>query len=299
MNILITGASGFLGKFVRRTFLDNSFSVLTIGRKSTSDIIVDLSNEIPDLKCFQGIKRVIHVAGRAHETKVLQNNDLDYFNVNYVGTVNLCTGLEQLKALPDQVVFVSTVAVYGVDSGILINEKHPLNGKTPYAISKQKAENYLLEWGEKNNVKILILRLPLVVGMGAPGSLQKMIRGIKSGLYVRIGNGLIQKSMVLAKDVADLIMKSEDASGIYNLTGLNHPTLRDLETVIMKNHKVKFIFSLPFVLVKTLAKMGDIFTFFPINSKVFDKLTYSLTFDDQKAEKELKWNPRCVLDSYF
>jgi nucleoside-diphosphate-sugar epimerase len=299
MNILITGASGFLGKYVRRTFLDNSFSVLTIGRKSTSDIIVDLSTKIPDLKCFQGIKRIIHVAGKAHETKGLKANDLDYYNVNYLGTVNLCSALEQLKVLPDQIVFVSSVAVYGVDSGILINEKYPLNGKTPYAISKKKAEKYLLEWGEKYNVKVLILRLPLVIGKGAPGSLQKMIRGIKSGLYLRIGDGLVQKSMVLAQDVADLILRSTDASGIFNLAGRNHPTLRDLETVIMKYYKVKFIFSLPLGLVKTVAKMGDFFTFFPLNSKVFDKLTYSLTFDDQKAIIELKWNPNCVLDSNF
>lgn len=297
--ILITGASGFLGGIINDLFKSNSTNTVTLGRSNTSNVIFDLVTGIPDLKSFDKIRRVIHVAGMAHESKVYQNKDLDFLNVNFGGTVNLCSALEQLEALPEQVVFVSSVAVYGVDSGTLINENHPLNGATPYAISKLKAEKYLLEWGEKNNVKILILRLPLVVGMGAPGSLQKMIRGIKSGLYVRIGNGLIQKSMVLAKDVADLIMRSEDASGIYNLTGLNHPTLRDLETVIMKNHKVKFIFSLPLVLVKTLAKMGDIFTFFPINSKVFDKLTCSLTFDDQKAVKELKWNPQCVLDSYF
>jgi nucleoside-diphosphate-sugar epimerase len=297
--VLLTGASGFLGGFINNVFKSNSIDVLTLGRNQDSDIIFDLASDIPDLSSFNSIRRVIHVAGKAHESTKQQVNDLDFLRVNFCGTVHLCKALEKLTILPDQFVFISSVAVYGAESGTLITEKHPLNGKSQYAISKLKAEEYLCEWGEKNNVKILILRLPLVIGEHAPGSLRKLIRAIKSGFYVRIGNGKIQKSMVVAQDVAQLIFKSSGSAGIYNLTDRIHPTLKELEQVIMKNHKVKFIFSLPFVLVKSIARMGDFLPFLPVNSILINKLIHSLTFDDQKAVLELNWKPKSVLDSFF
>jgi nucleoside-diphosphate-sugar epimerase len=297
--VLITGSSGFLGGIINNVFKSNSVDVLTLGRYRDSDIIFDLASGVPDLSFFNNVNRVIHVAGKAHESTKLKVNDLDFLNVNFWGTVNLCKALEKLTILPDQFVFISSVAVYGAEYGTLITENHLLQGKSPYAISKLKAEEYLCEWGEKNNVKILILRLPLVIGEYAPGSLRKLIRAIKLGFYVRIGNGQIQKSMVLAQDVAELIFKSTISAGIYNLTDKIHPTLKELEQVIMKNHKVKFIFSLPLILVKSIARMGDFFPFLPVNSTLINKLTYSLTFDDQKAVLELNWKPKSVLDSFF
>ena len=44
---------------------------------------------------------------------------------------------------PKALVFISTVAVYGCESGELITEEHPLEGETPYAKSKILAEEYL------------------------------------------------------------------------------------------------------------------------------------------------------------
>lgn len=297
--VLITGASGFLGSIVKQKFDIHSETVITLGRNTSSDIVVDLANEIPDLTGLTDLKRVIHVAGKAHDFSNTSKIEQDHLNVNFRGTVHLCQALERMAILPEQLVFISSVAVYGTESGNLIDENHPLNGSTSYAKSKLKAEKYLAEWGEKNNVKILILRLPLVIGKNPPGNLKRMIRAIKFGYYIRFGDGKAQKSMVLAEDVAHLILNASLSFGIYNLTDRNHPTIKELEEVIMKHYKVVYILSFPLILVRLFAKIGDKFAFIPLNSKVLHKLTHSLTFNDQKAVIEWNWSPKRVLDSHF
>ena len=78
-------------------------------------------------------------------------------------------------------------------------------GGTPYADSKIQAEELLREWGKLNNVNMLILRLPLLVGENPPGNLGSMIRAIKKGYYFRIGDGSARRSMVLAEDIAEVV----------------------------------------------------------------------------------------------
>ena len=65
-----------------------------------------------------------------------------FYDINYQGTVNLCKAMEN-AGVPRAIVFVSTVAVYGCESGELITEECPLRGTSSYAKSKIMAERYL------------------------------------------------------------------------------------------------------------------------------------------------------------
>src|SRR5690606_10001990 len=112
-------------------------------------------------------------AGKAHGIPNSATEEKVFFDVNYQGTVNLCKALEQ-SILPKAFIFVSTVAVYGVDFDENISEEHPLKGETPYALSKIKAELYLTEWCTKNDVILSIIRPSLIAGPNAPGNLGAM-----------------------------------------------------------------------------------------------------------------------------
>ena len=65
-----------------------------------------------------------------------------FFDVNLQGTKNLCAALER-RGVPRAFIFISTVAVYGCEYGEEITEEYPLGGKTPYAMSKRLAEEFL------------------------------------------------------------------------------------------------------------------------------------------------------------
>lgn len=113
--------------------------------------------------------------------------------MNLQGTKNLCAALEK-SGIPQAFIFISTVAVYGCEFGSNITEKHPLNGDTPYALSKIQAEEFLTEWCNKHGVILSIIRPSLIAGPNPPGNLGAMIKGIKTGRYLSIGGGKARKA---------------------------------------------------------------------------------------------------------
>ena len=293
MKILLTGGTGFLGGYIKMQL--NSTNISTIGRHSDSDIRCDFSKEIPNISNFD---TVIHLAGKAHFVPKSVLEKQAFFNINVKGTLNLLKGLEN-SGIPKSFVFISSVAVYGNESGILINESENLSAKDSYGQSKIQAEKLIQAWCEKHNVICTILRLPLIAGLNPPGNLGSMIKGIQKGYYLNIDGGRAKKSMVLADDVARIILKAAEIGGIYNLTDGYHPSFKELSTVVAEQLGKKPSGNIPIPLAKVAARIGDLLgSRAPINSVKLKKITSDLTFDDSKARKLLGWNPSPVLEGF-
>lgn len=294
MNLLFTGATGFLGENCIPIMRQNN-NIISIGRNEKNDIIVDLSENIPTLN---SVEAVVHAAGKAHIYPKTEAEKNDFYNVNVIGTRNLLSALDNQKITA--FVFISSVSVYGLEQGINIDENSLLNGKSPYATSKIQAESLIQSWCHLHDVDYLILRLPLIVGKKPLGNLGKMISAIKHYRYFRIAKGEANKSMVLATDVAILINKwlhqSKRTSGIFNLTDGIHPSFFELEEGLKKTLNVKFIFSIPTWLGILIGRIGDIFQWIPINSTTINKITSTFTFSDSKARKEIGWTSRSVIN---
>lgn len=291
MKYLLTGGNGFLGKYLAKS-LASKGELIQLGRSSQSDIYVDFLREVPSIP---ETDMVIHSAGTAHFIpKTLEEKAL-FHTVNVQGTEKLLNRLSGNINKPKTFVFISSVSVYGRDTGELITEEAPLLGTTPYAVSKIQAERLILEWGGKEGVSIVILRLPLIVGENAPGNLGAMQKAIQAGYYFRVGKGDSCKSMVLAEDVARLVPSLTTAKGgIFNLTDGADPRISDLDSAMADklNKSVKVI---PQAFIKPLAKLGDKISMFPINTYRLEKLIGQLTFDCSKAKHELNWSPNPVL----
>jgi nucleoside-diphosphate-sugar epimerase len=293
--LLLTGVSGFLGKKIKKS-IDNNFGIQTLSRNSGT-YKFDLTNTIPVF--INEFDIVIHNAGKAHFLPKNGKENESFFNVNVKGTENLLRGIELIGSFPKSFVFISTVAVYGLEQAKEINENTPLQAKDPYGLSKIQAEQLVLEWCDSNNVICTILRLPLLVGENPPGNLGAMIKAIQKSYYFNIAGGKARKSMVLAEDVAKIIIKASEIGGIYNLTDGYHPNFYELSHAVGKQFGKSRIFNLPFFVAKTIALVGDaIGTKFPLDSNKLRKITSDLTFDDSKARQFLGWNPSKVLDYY-
>jgi nucleoside-diphosphate-sugar epimerase len=290
--ILLTGASGFLGKTIKEILKD--YNIITCGR-SNAEVVVDLTNTVPVLP---PCNVVIHAAGKAHSVPKTKKEAASFFDVNLNGTANLLKGLKN-STLPTSFVFISSVSVYGLETGELIKENASLLAKDPYGKSKIQAEKLVQNWCEKNQIVCTILRLPLVAGTTPPGNLKAMIQGIKKRYYFNIGGGIARKSMVLAEDVAKIIPVAANIGGVYNLTDGCHPNFSELSQVIAKQLGKSPPLNIPLWIAKLLAKAGDLIgTQAPINSDKLKKLTSDLTFDDSKAQKLLGWKPTHVLSGF-
>lgn len=295
MNLLFTGASGFLGSNIL-PILQKNYSVETIGLAKTDTYFVNLATTIPFLK--GAFEVVLHAAGKAHVVPKTEEEKKAFYAINYQGTVNLCRALER-SGIPKNFIFISTVAVYGCEIGENITEEHPLNGSTPYAESKLMAEDFLQNWCDKWNVTLSILRPSLIAGSNAPGNLGAMINGIKKGFYFNIGTGNVRKSILMVQDIARLIPLLLDKGGVYNICDDRHPSMVELSALIASQLGKRLPLAIPYSLIRVAASAGDYLgENFPINTFRLKKLTNSLTFSNEKVKRELGWKPLDVLENY-
>jgi len=295
MNLLFTGASGFLGKNIQ-PLLEEYYQVFTEGLSSSCDYAVDLSKEIPSFRERYDV--VLHAAGKAHVIPKSKAEEQSFFDVNLQGTKNLCAGLEK-SGIPKSFIFISTVAVYGCECGNDITEMHPLQGSTPYALSKIEAEKFLRQWCESHHVVLGIIRPSLIAGPNPPGNLGAMLHGLARGGYLSIAGGKAQKSVLMVQDIAKLVPLLAEKGGVYNVCDDSQPSFRDLETIICKQLNRPLPLVIPLGFAKILALMGDCLgKKAPINSLKLNKMTKSLTFSNMKAKKELNWQPMSVLENF-
>lgn len=292
MNLLLTGANGFLGKTIAKE-LYGKYILFNLSR-TYGDYKISLDKEIPFFK--QKFDLVVHTAGKAHSIPKTEEEKKQFQDANVTGTLNLLRGLEN-AGIPKQFVFISSVSVYGLEEGMNVNEEYPLSANDPYGTSKIRAESLVTTWCSSNNVVCTILRLPLLVGKNPPGNLGAMLKAIDKGYYFNIDGGKARKSMVLAEDVASFISRVATMGGIYNLTDGYHPSFNELSLVISENKSKKKPMNMSITMAKLICKLGDLLGgILPINSLKLKKITTDLTFDDTKARIDLNWNPQSVID---
>lgn len=295
MKLLFTGANGFLGRNVIPILMTSGLEVSALSR-TASDYNTDLSKEIPSITEKYDI--VFHAAGKAHSIPETPEEEKIFYDVNFEGTKNLCSALS--TNIPRIFIFVSTVAVYGLEAGDNIDETFPLKGETPYAKSKILAEKFLQKWCEENKVKLFILRPSLIAGPNPPGNLGYMINAIKKGHYVNIAGGKAKKSILWVEDFARIIELSLNKDGgIYNVCDNTNPNFFSISNKISNLLGKKSPTNIPKYLAQILAFAGDFLgNKAPINSTKLSKITNSLSFSNEKIKKELGWNPSNVISKF-
>jgi len=252
--LLFTGGTGFLGKNVM-PILTQKYEVTTCGITPDDMIKANLAKEAPELPERYDV--VLHACGKAHVIPKTEAEKQAFYDVNYQGTVNLCSAFEK-AGVPKALIFISTVAVYGCEYGDLITEDHPLEGASPYAESKIMAEKYLTEWCEKNGVVLGILRPSLLAGKNAPGNLGAMVNGIKKGFYMNIAGGKVVKSILMAEDIAHLLPLLEEKGGVYNVCDTRQPSFGEISISIANQLGKRKPINIPYWMAWCMAKLGDL-----------------------------------------
>lgn len=200
--ILVTGAGSYIGDtFVR--YVKENFTEYEI---HTVDMI-DGTWRQQDFSCYDS---VFHVAGIAHRKETKENAEL-YYKVNCDLAVE--TAQKAKAEGVRQFVFLSTMSVYGLETGA-ITAQTPLTPKSHYGISKLQAEAQIRAL-EEETFRVAVLRPPMVYGKDCKGNFQTVVKlAGKLPLFPKIKN---QRSMIhvdnLCACVAWLI--GNDASGLF------------------------------------------------------------------------------------
>lgn len=293
--LLFTGGTGFLGRNIK-PILDKTYEVTTIGIMDTDMLKANFVTDVPELPERYDI--VLHAAGKAHIYPKTEAERKSFYDVNLTGTIHLCDALEKVGA-PKSFIFISTSGVYGIDNGNYVTEDTPLLGEEPYQKSKVQAEEYLQRWCKNHDVVLTILRPSLMVGRGAPGNLGAMLRGIQKGFYLNIAGGKAKKSLLMADDIANLVNLAKDKGGVFNVCDDYNPSFGELSKLMAKQSGKHAPISVPYWMAWCLAKIGDVVgDIWPINSQRLRKIVTDDTISNEKAKRELGWQPMDVLTNY-
>ena len=301
---LVTGGSGFLGRYVVQALQAAGYTVTSLGRKAQDEADINLHVDLA--KDFelpaQTYHLVVHAAGKAHMVPKREAEVQAFHQVNREGTRHLLAALDAQPSehRPEALVLVSTVSVYGKDKGLNLPETSPLESKEPYGLSKQAAEELVRSWSKQHGIPATILRLPLVVGHEAPGNLGAMVKAMRKGRFFNIAGGDARRSMVLAYDVAQAIPKAARFPGTYNLTDGQHPTFAEMAKVIAHVRDYRAARNLPGVVAGAAGLAGSTLEKItgkrmPFSWRTFRKMTADLTFSDAKAREAWGWEPHSVL----
>ena len=154
--ILVTGASGFTGRYVLLSLKRAGFEPLVLNSNLCDD--VSLSAEVASIKP----EAVIHLAGIAY---VGYGNLTDFYRVNVIGTLNLLQALEATHSIIGPVVLASSANVYGNSyQDEAIKEYFEPNPINDYAVSKLSMEKMASLW--KDRLPITVVRPFNYTGIG-------------------------------------------------------------------------------------------------------------------------------------
>ena len=208
LNVLVTGATGFVGQHLIEYLKLDGCNIKAISRNlipGVDTVICDfLKDDIPD-DALKGIDIVFHLAGYAHDLKSESGIEQTYQKINVDITSKLL--LLSVKNNVKKFIFVSSVKAGGVSKqGKCATEKSLSEPDGVYGKTKREAELKVLEAGRKFDIHVSILRPALIYGPKVKGNLQLMMQGIKKGWFPplpEIGN---RRSMIHVDDIVRALL---------------------------------------------------------------------------------------------
>lgn len=241
--ILITGASGFIGKRlanqVGEKYGIQNLLLLTSAKNDKYPYLLHQDyNFDPNYfvqNGYEGIHTLIHAGAYTPKDSAGANHVLGS-NSNIINTANLLkSNLPNLK----RIVFLSTIDVYGADE--VISEDTKIEPISLYGLSKYYCEQMVQVWSEQKKVECQILRIGHVYGPGEesykkviPITIQRLLRNEDIVMY---GDGNDLRTFIYIDDVVNTIMNAieiGDVKGPTNVTGNQNISMKELFHLLLK-----------------------------------------------------------------
>lgn len=295
--VMVTGASGFIGKFLCASLAKQQMLAQAIVRdvarlpvalQQFATIIPNLSPDVVKQLNFSDIDCVIHLAATAHIPVTGAADELDaYRKINCETTLALAKAAVQAGVR--RFIFISSIGVNGVQSDQPFKAQDTPAPKEPYAVSKYEAEQALRKLASETELELVIIRPPLVYGHDAPGNFGKLCRLVRWPLPLPLGAIKNKRSLVSQVNLVDLILNC-----------INHPRAidqiflvsddRDVSTtelltlMSLAACKQPWLLPIPIRWLELIGKLTG-------RKAVIDRLCGNLQVDITHTKEILGWKP--------
>jgi UDP-glucose 4-epimerase len=276
MNVLVTGAAGFLAPHVAAAFREAGhvcrLTDLRPGEGSTEIEVADLTRKDDVLRVTKGVDVVCHLGGVGDVYLAFEKPD-EAARANVVGTATLLEAC--VRNGVHKVIYTSTWEVYGEPQYLPLDELHPCRPDHPYNITKLAGEHLAVSYDRLKGLPTVCLRLGTAYGRGMrPNSVFSIFitKALKQEPITIKGSGEQMRQFTHAKDIGQafaLAAGSKVHGEVFNIVSPEEVTIRQLAEMVAE--------ALPTSLEFGEARPGDI---------------ASARVSSAKAERLLSWRPQ-------
>ena len=205
---LITGANGFIGRHVAPVLERNGWIVRRAVRKARGgapdELILPVGPNTDWDEALAGVDAIVHLAARVHH-KHDEHAVERYRDVNVEGTLHLARSAA--RAGVGQFVFISTVLVHGrsSDGRAPFSESDEMTPRGLYGNSKAAAEAGLKSLAQSSQMKVSVIRPPLVYGDGAKGNFAMLEKAVRLGLPLPFAGISNRRAFLSVENLADFV----------------------------------------------------------------------------------------------
>jgi len=300
MNVLITGADGFVGSHLIKSISNDHNAIAQV-----RNVIAPTSNRVSffelnitgrsDWKAYlSDVNVVIHLASIAHN----KSNDLNYINdVNVEGTVNLAK--QAVDAGVKRFIFISSIAVVGNKTYFeqAFDESSVLAPDSQCAQTKVDAEKALLKIADETDLEVVIIRPVLIFGANAPGNFGKLVNLVKKMPILPFALCRNKRSFISVDNLVDFISicveHPKAKNEIFCISDSDDISIKDFTNGIAVGLRKNLIqIPVPMFVFKLLGKITG-------KSEKFEQLVGDLQVDSSKARQLLGWTPSVSMVETF
>ena len=299
MNVLVTGANGFVGQALCAGLVDKGWSIRGViksgkhGAKLPTGIdIVQTESIGPDTdwsQALENIETVVHLAARVHVMDETAADPLSEFRyVNTAGTEHLARTAAEVGVR--RLVYVSSIKVNGERTlGAPFTEDDEPAPEDPYAVSKWEAEQALQGISSETGLDIVVVRPPLVYGPGVKGNFLRLMQWVNKGIPLPLSTVRNRRSLIALENLVDVLVRCverPEASGQTFLVAdgedLSTPEL--IRSIGKALGRRAWLFPFPSLLLRLGTNLLGM-------EGVSNRLFGSLVVDSSKVKKLLNWGP--------
>ncbi len=301
MRVLVTGASGFVGRRLVPGLEAAGFEVVAAVRRAEPGgrrvyAVGDIDAVTQWREALTDVDAVVHLAALVDDGYQSRGKPLAVFRrVNVAGTLNLAR--QAAAAGVRRFVFVSSVKVNGETSmpGRPFREDDMPAPQGAYAISKWEAEQGLRSLAAETGIEVVILRPPLIYGPGVKGNFARMIQWIARGVPLPFGAVRHNRRTLLALDnlvdfIGTCLVHPAAANQVFMVgDGQDLSTAELLHRLGRAMGKTVRLIPVPLRVLEGAAILSG-------KRAVMQRLCGSLQVSISKAQRVLGWTPPVSVD---